>query len=542
MFFQSAFKTINVRPYVSVAYRDKVVRTSTAEGSNPTWNEQLSLSINNKLHQIKGSLSIQLFDEYIEDINEDDRTRTTEIFQRISSKWIGELRIPISIIYSNQRIEGIFEVNTPSVLLGYSKTTFGANDQASAVFGQLPNIRGPTHISVFISVEPILETEKLNTTGLECVELDVVQAHIELWRTDMRLEFPDRPQHTTVTLLNGKRVCLTRLIGSISIPFEKNEDTEFLIRRYVSLIPVIQTVSNCIDLDGVWLTNAVGLHRVFFCKPKQLIMYMILPFQQIINLTCASPKDLGILLTCFYIELGYKAWTMLGYALPAGNCCYVLIKEQNEFSIVDPLTGKKYNSRDTYCPLVTVYSLASPSNIWANIQREKRVYMTQLDVTKSREWRALFTKSIEAPNELVHDLSVEYNDSYEVIELQRNIEMKVYKKIKTWRTHRKTIWNRYVGESLQGILVELERGACFEYNYEASSDKLAIMFAAYKVNGFPINMPYSSLSAIVEQIKGTGIHLCSDDNAEFSLAVKVFEYPRNILSVWIFLVSLIPKN
>lgn len=58
----------------------------------------------NKLNKMKGSLSVQLFDEYIEDLLEDDRYRTTEIYQRISSKWLGELRIPVSTIYSNHRV------------------------------------------------------------------------------------------------------------------------------------------------------------------------------------------------------------------------------------------------------------------------------------------------------------------------------------------------------------------------------------------------------------------------------------------------------
>lgn len=53
---------------------------------------------------MKGSISIQIFDEYIEDILDDDRSRTTDIYQRISSKWIGELRIPIGTIYTNQRV------------------------------------------------------------------------------------------------------------------------------------------------------------------------------------------------------------------------------------------------------------------------------------------------------------------------------------------------------------------------------------------------------------------------------------------------------
>lgn len=56
------------------------------------------------INQIKDNLSIQIFDETIEDLIEDDRLRMTEIYQRISSKYLGEMRIPFSTIFSVQRV------------------------------------------------------------------------------------------------------------------------------------------------------------------------------------------------------------------------------------------------------------------------------------------------------------------------------------------------------------------------------------------------------------------------------------------------------
>lgn len=40
-----AIKGSNVRPFVSISLKDKIVRTCTAEGFNPTWNEQLSITV-----------------------------------------------------------------------------------------------------------------------------------------------------------------------------------------------------------------------------------------------------------------------------------------------------------------------------------------------------------------------------------------------------------------------------------------------------------------------------------------------------------------
>lgn len=50
--------------------------------------------------QAKRVLSIDLYDEVVEDLIDN----VTEVYQRISSKWLGSLKIPISTIYSSQRV------------------------------------------------------------------------------------------------------------------------------------------------------------------------------------------------------------------------------------------------------------------------------------------------------------------------------------------------------------------------------------------------------------------------------------------------------
>lgn len=69
-----------------------------------------------------------------------------------------------------------------------------------------------------------------------------------------------RWQDPLVSLSNGKRVCLTRLIGPIEIPFERSDVAESLIRRFVSLVPVLQGAGDCAKLNGIWLTNDVNIY------------------------------------------------------------------------------------------------------------------------------------------------------------------------------------------------------------------------------------------------------------------------------------------
>lgn len=74
---------------------------------------------------------------------------------------------------------------------------------------------------------------------------------------EFREEFPMRCQDPLVTLTNGKRVCITRLVGPINIPFERSNVAEFLIRRFVAMIPILQNGDFCSKLGGIWLTNDV---------------------------------------------------------------------------------------------------------------------------------------------------------------------------------------------------------------------------------------------------------------------------------------------
>lgn len=253
------FKTINSHPFVfvTISLKEQTCRTTTAEGTNPVWNEQLSLPFNINSDQPKRVLSIDLYDEVVEDLTDN----VTEVYQRISCKWLGSLKIPVANIYNNQRIEGTFEVQTPQVLLGYTKPKFSPADQTTIAIDNLPDMSKKTHISLFINLEPNVEIPKLISTGLECIEVDHVEMHIKLWYEQLKLDFPLRAKNPLVTLLNGKRACITRLVYPLPFPFEKTDVTEFQIRRFVSLIPVHHDASSnnsCSGLGGVWLSNNVS--------------------------------------------------------------------------------------------------------------------------------------------------------------------------------------------------------------------------------------------------------------------------------------------
>lgn len=162
----------------------------------------------------------------------------------------------------------------------------------------------------------------------------------------------------------------------------------------------------------------------------------------------------------------------MGYAIPYGDTTFTLTKEKGDYFFIDPHSGKKYSSRDTFCPLMKVYCIVNNDNVWANIQRENRIFMQNFDTTQSTEWRELFTKSVSAPTELLHDLDLVYTDSLDSENLKKSIELKLMKKITAWRLPRKTLWNKHLRETLLEILKGLEEDQCFEYENKTYMEKI----------------------------------------------------------------------
>ena len=66
-------------------------------------------------------------------------------------------------------------------------------------------------------------------------------------------------------------------------------------------------------------------------------------------------------------------------------------------------------------------------------------------------------------------------------------------------------------------------------------------FPVPQLSGFPLHLRYSDIQHIVSTVESTGIHLCENEHVEYALAVYVHPYPDDVLSVWLYTASLIPK-
>ncbi|TNN24325.1 Coiled-coil and C2 domain-containing protein 2A [Liparis tanakae] len=90
-----------------------------------------------------------------------------------------------------------------------------------------------------------------------------------------------------------------------------------------------------------------------------------------------------------------------------------------------------------------------------------------------------------------------------------------------WRPRHPTRWNRYCTTTLKQFLPKLEQSG------------------GRDISGFPLHLPFSEIRPIVEAVHSTGVHNAHASNVEFALAVYVHPYPNNVLSVWVYLASLV---
>lgn len=68
--------------------------------------------------------------------------------------------------------------------------------------------------------------------------------------------------------------------------------------------------------------------------------------------------------------------------------------------------------------------------------------------------------------------------------------------------------------------------------------ELSQLRAVYQVNGFPVNVAYTDVDAIVEAVWMTDVWACGDPLVEFSIAVKCVGYPGRFVSVWVYVANL----
>uniref|UniRef100_A0ABM5G1C7 Protein CC2D2B isoform X9 n=1 Tax=Pogona vitticeps TaxID=103695 RepID=A0ABM5G1C7_9SAUR len=538
-----------VHPFVEVTFQNTIYQTTTADGSHPCWNEELQVDFIcpgrdytfSGLSKIKDKININIFDECMIEKHEDACPKSCSSHSYIRKNWLGSVTFPFSALLEQSKICGTFQVNTPPVLHGYtwSKTYVPPKEEC---YGQ--DLKAYTFLTIFATIEPQLSSAENNLESDKLVdhEAETPLQRAYIFKQTCKALFPKRRLLTSVFNYQGTDILVTEYIMTLNPPQQLLDmypddlnSTSDLISRFVSLIPCISDAVDEKDDIDVWMTS-----------------------EDCIKMGICNKEEHAVLLCNYFLYIRKKAWVLLGTSVLEGKVAYVATLENGEYFLWNPLTGHCYRQFDAFCPLQSIDCLISRENVWFNIQQNNSPMCVNFDISKECFWRQLLPCSaLHLKNQTIQTEEIVYvpTDEGSLEELQnrslkallhklflnfhpKRIEKTLKNKMMEWRSQHPTRWHRQCTSVLRQILpkLELRNG---HVSKEKEENYLETFQEHYWVTGFPIQMPYLDVQSITEAVYQTGIHSSEVPNTEFALAVYIHPYPNNILSVWIYLVSLI---
>ena len=518
-----------VNPFVELVFQRDIKRTTTAEGSNATWNQTLELNIKtddpspDSLSNIKDNIILNLYDEFIEYEKTTNYSEETDMqipAAKMEKRFLGSISIPFSTLFLNTRIDGTFALKSPIALFGYE---FESNSDGNRK-GHRVNTRPNNEcilLTLFMTMDPPLVRPQQPEPVCLSNEDDSLFTYTKAFESEFVNRFPDRKFRALVVTTECKWTLVTRYLSPVRPPdvFHDSlvlEEVMSRIARYVSLIPVCEIVKH------IWLT-----------------------MDQFMNLGIGDEEEHSVLLCNYFLYLGRRSGLVVGIGIPEGNTTYVITYDR-EISLWNATTGHKFAITDSFIPLTSVSAIITAENIFVNIQPHTHPTRIDFDVTRINCWMPLFSNKTEKlfpnlnlgtiqPDKLLYQ-SI---DSSDIKRLQEMLDRHIKSCLMKWRPKSVTLFNRSTSQKLRKILSRIERHSQSKRDRELDlKSELQDVFNIYNVTGFPLHLIYTDVDSVTEAVFSTSVHVTDDPKVEFAVATHISSYPAAVISLSLYVAAL----
>ena len=264
-----------------------------------------------------------------------------------------------------------------------------------------------------------------------------------------------------------------------------------------------------------------------------------------------------------------SVFLVLGEAHPEGDTVYVMVRDRNmacsnphdprNFILINPVNGNVYSAMDPSCPLRDIFCLATPYNIWGNVQDASKPHELSFDVLNIDMWRPFFGKRLSPPSGGVHSIQdeVQYTPTppQYALDVETTVQGAIRSSMRRWRSKRSRSTTTFHPDGCS-IIAELlpmleqwrKSGNMGNVNalddtdvdllLEEAEKRMAPILRTRSFHGCPINFSFTDVDDILNKIKALCVHETNHPEVQFVLAVKAFPLFNNTVSLWVFLGTL----
>ena len=458
-----------------------------------------------------------------------------------------------------------------------------------------------SYVSLYITLDPIPSFSINDETDyISGFEDNGFLINATKWLNNLKgnAKFQNRVIRFFAENFDGCSVFMPRYLkrdGQMPYPqlFNENDDNAIeKASRYVSLIPFIeenQTWDYAEEMPDCWCTDNQFLdlgfgdyeeHAVLLCNYFNYI-------DQKQKTGCVSYLCLGDAhpegSTVYVIRLTPDFKQVEFWNAKTGDCFYFEKTLISTKFLCIPMSTQYKNSKSNsnkICPLKSVGAIVTFDNILINNQDETDPSLIDFDLNNPSLWLPFLTE--EARNRYFPEgiktvqRPIDYTPPSEKDALNLKEAIRDYLK-RVIREERAKIkgpgdkplrtegLNR-VNQNIERILEKYEMhnfnetksGINYNRLKRINSDKDEIKNKRHflqelekfqneikdelrdknNIYGFPINLPFTTMKEIWQQIKLTNVHLIGGENTELNLSIYVDPLPSGVNSVWIFLAIL----